>query len=304
MTSKTKMTFGTHAKILSPCKCIGESVCTHEKNVRMLCVWWGVLCTTTLSLWVGDIADLERPTHLIASLHWCTSSRRWKRGTWSQRNCELARWACQYAHASCILLAKRCYFTFDFYTKLTSTAESSNNNKTYVLPDENIITVGAERIRFSEVLFQISFSAWEASGIHNNSFLSLTERHVSIYKCVRHVASGTCVFFEFVERMTEELTASAPFMCWQFTGIWKILWRSTCNHCTSTLRRYETNGIAESAVRRVKEGTSAVLLQSGLDEKWWADSAECHCYLLYVPDLLAEGKLRMKNDLENHSKGQ
>ena len=38
-------------------------------------------------------------------------------------------------------------------------------------------------------------------------------------------------------------------------------------HCTSTPRRPETNGIAEKAVRRVK-GTSAVRLQSGLDEKW------------------------------------
>ena len=41
------------------------------------------------------------------------------------------------------------------------------------------------------------------------------------------------------------------------------------NHCTSTPHRSETNVIAERAVRRVKEGTSAVLLQSGLDEKWW-----------------------------------
>ena len=44
------------------------------------------------------------------------------------------------------------------------------------------------------------------------------------------------------------------------------------NHCTSTPRRSETKGVAERAVRRVKEGTSAVLLQSGLDENWWADS--------------------------------
>ena len=40
------------------------------------------------------------------------------------------------------------------------------------------------------------------------------------------------------------------------------------NHCTSTPHRSETNGIAERAVRRVQEGTSAVLLQSGLDENW------------------------------------
>ena len=46
------------------------------------------------------------------------------------------------------------------------------------------------------------------------------------------------------------------------------------NHRTSTPHRSETNGIAERAVRRVKEGTSAVLLQSGLDEKWWSDSME------------------------------
>ena len=51
------------------------------------------------------------------------------------------------------------------------------------------------------------------------------------------------------------------------------------NHCTSTPHRSETNGIAEGTVRRVKEGTSAVLLQSSLDEKWWAASMECCCYL-------------------------
>ena len=37
------------------------------------------------------------------------------------------------------------------------------------------------------------------------------------------------------------------------------------NHCTSTLHRSETHSIAEGAVRRIKEGTSAVLLQHGVD---------------------------------------
>ena len=62
------------------------------------------------------------------------------------------------------------------------------------------------------------------------------------------------------------------------------------NHCTSTPHRSETNGIAERAVRRVKEGTSAVLLQSGLDEKWCADSMECYTYLRNIQDLLSDGK--------------
>ena len=62
------------------------------------------------------------------------------------------------------------------------------------------------------------------------------------------------------------------------------------NHCTSTPPRSETNGIAERAVRRVKEGTSAVLLQSGLNESWWADSMECYTFLRCVTDLLSDGK--------------
>ena len=55
-------------------------------------------------------------------------------------------------------------------------------------------------------------------------------------------------------------------------------------------KSHGTNGIAERAVRRVKEGTSAVLLQSGLNESWWADSMECYTYLRNVTDLLSDGK--------------
>ena len=43
-------------------------------------------------------------------------------------------------------------------------------------------------------------------------------------------------------------------------------------------------------MRRVKEGTSAVLLQSGLNESWWADSTECYSYFRNVTDLSSDGK--------------
>ena len=75
----------------------------------------------------------------------------------------------------------------------------------------------------------------------------------------------------------------------------KVFYGKACedlswNHCTSTPHRSETNGIAERAVRRVKEGTSAVLLQSGVNESWWADSMECYTYLRNVTDLLSDVK--------------
>ena len=37
-------------------------------------------------------------------------------------------------------------------------------------------------------------------------------------------------------------------------------------------------------MRRVKKGTSAVLLQSTLDNEWWADSLECYCYLRNIQE--------------------
>ena len=47
----------------------------------------------------------------------------------------------------------------------------------------------------------------------------------------------------------------------------KLVKSLSWNHCTWTPHRSEINGVAERAVRRVKEGTSAVLLRLGLIEK-------------------------------------
>ena len=72
------------------------------------------------------------------------------------------------------------------------------------------------------------------------------------------------------------------------------------NHCTSTPRRSETFGVAERAVRRVKEGTSTVLLQSGLNERWWADSMECDTCLQTSQIYYLIGRRPMKDVLGNH----
>ena len=58
---------------------------------------------------------------------------------------------------------------------------------------------------------------------------------------------------------------------------------------TCTPHRPETNGAAERAVRRVKEGTSATLVQSGFTEEWWQEAMDCYCFLRCVHDQLNAG---------------
>ena len=60
------------------------------------------------------------------------------------------------------------------------------------------------------------------------------------------------------------------------------------------VRRHHTDqkqmGLLKEQCGEVKEGTFAVLLQSGLNESWWADSMECYTYLRNVTDLLSDWK--------------
>jgi len=108
---------------------------------------------------------------------------------------------------------KLCMIALDFDTAMKDATESSDIEKTYELPDGNIITVGNERFRCPEVLFQPSFIGKESSGIHDTTFQSIMKCDVDIRKDLYAnvvLSGGTTMFQGIGERMTKELTALAP----------------------------------------------------------------------------------------------
>merc|ERR1712203_1023587 len=77
---------------------------------------------------------------------------------------------------------KLTYVALDFDAEMKKSAETSEDEKTYELPDGNIITVSSERFRCPEVLFQPSFVGKEASGVHDTTFQSIMKCDVDIRK--------------------------------------------------------------------------------------------------------------------------
>ena len=73
------------------------------------------------------------------------------------------------------------------------------------------------------------------------------------------------------------------------------------------VRRQHTDrkqmGLPKETVLRVKECTSAALLQSGLDANWCADSMECHTRLRNIQDLLSDGKTQYERRFGKPFKG-
>jgi len=108
---------------------------------------------------------------------------------------------------------KLAYVAIDYDAELKRSESSSEMEKTYELPDGQVITISNERFRCPEVLFQPSFVGKEDEGVHKLTYNSIMKCDIDIRKDLYGnivLSGGSTMFAGIADRMNKEITALAP----------------------------------------------------------------------------------------------
>jgi len=108
---------------------------------------------------------------------------------------------------------EHCYVALDYEEELRTYKESSENDRSFKLPDKTVIVIGDERIRCPEVLFNPALLGKESKGIDVSLYETIMNCDIDLRKELFNnivLSGGTTMYSGISERLTTEIKRLVP----------------------------------------------------------------------------------------------